>query len=259
MCTVSIVPTENGFQVMHARDEQRTRAAEVRPAWRDLSNGQRACWPTDPDGGGTWVGARQDGLILGILNLNLSDEERLAIAEDLPKATISRGLLIPELIEYESVEAIIEAAMDQDRISFAGMNPFRLVIAGRASGTPESGWVYGAIRFDGVQVSIDTKLASIQSPVCWASSGLGDGLVQCRLPLFEEIVGGDPSPVSQRAFHWFQWSDRLELSPMMSRLDARTSSVTTIGVAEQKTPTVLYDPIAIGDAKCDPVGAGLLR
>lgn len=249
MCTVSILPTETGFCVMHARDELRTRSAEAAPAWRTLENGQRANWPTDADAGGTWVGVREDGLFLGLLNLNLSDDELDPL---MPKPTRSRGLVIPALIESKSVSAAVEMLGGMDLI---GMKPFRLVLAGFEGGET----LLAAARFDGMQLTMATELGSLKKPECWASSGLGDVLVQCRLPLFDEMVGVDPTIENLRKFHWFQWEDQMAFSPMMSRVDARTSSVTTIVVEGSKEPTVLYDPIAIGDAICDPVGAWMLR
>lgn len=239
---------------MHSRDELRSRGDEIEPRWHDLGGDQppalRACWPTDPDGGGTWVGVSESGLFLGLLNLNLADDE---IHPDTPEATKSRGMVILSLIGEDSVSSAV-AKITQ--MNLLGMRPFRMTFAGHdARGTA----LYAAARFDGVQLTITTDTSPLIRPVCWASSGLGDRLVQCRLPLFEQMVGADPSHESQRNFHWHQWEDRTELSVMMSRPDARTSSVTTIEVYPGIEPKIVYDPIAVGDPKADPVGAGMLR
>ncbi len=252
MCTVSILPTDTGFEVLHSRDELRSRSAEIEPSWRALPNGLSASWPTDPDAGGTWVAVREDGFFLGLLNLNLSESQLAELAPNTPNATRSRGLVIPALIESTTLAVAIESLKAMDLL---GMKPFRLILAAIEDGQSR----YSVARFDGVQLTIVTELGAIKVPECWASSGLGDALVQCRLPVFEQMVVDDPTPENQRAFHWHQWADRPQFSVMMSRADARTSSVTTIVVEPGKQPTVLYDPIAIGDAKCDPVGAGMLR
>tara|TARA_R110002072_G_scaffold155944_1_gene306386 strand:+ start:66 stop:773 length:708 start_codon:yes stop_codon:yes gene_type:complete len=235
--------------MMHARDELRTRSQETSPEWRTLAGGLRACWPTDPDAGGTWVGAREDGLVLGILNLKLSDDE---LDPEMPIPTRSRGLVIPALMDASSFTDAIDSLQAMDLM---GMKPFRLVMTGIEDGECR----FAAARFDGMKLTMPSPCGLIKVPECWASSGLGDELVQCRLPIFEEMVGENPTPENQRAFHWFQWEEEMAYSPMMSRKDARTSSVTTIVVEPGKEPTVLYDPIAIGDAVCDPVGAGMLR
>ena len=236
--------------MMHSRDELRSRSAESKPKWQTLESGQRACWPIDPDGGGTWVGVREDGLLLGLLNLNLSDDE---LDPEMPTPTRTRGLVIPALMNTESLDDAIETLDEMDLI---GMSPFRLVMCA----PDESGSLrYAVARFDGMQLTMPTMLGAGKTPDCWASSGLGDDLVQCRIPIFEQMVVQDPSVDSQSAYHQFQWDDQPEYSVMMSRENARTSSVTTIEVVHGREPTVLYDPIEVGDAICDPVGAGMLR
>ncbi|MEX0876930.1 MAG: NRDE family protein [Phycisphaerales bacterium] len=250
MCTVSIVPTSSGYRVLHSRDEQRTRAPEIPPAWRDLPGGLRACWPTDPDAGGTWVGARDDGLFLGILNLNLPKED---LDPDRPDPTISRGLVIPELME----SATLRDAVDRlERMQLRGMKPFRLLLAASGENGPA---IHAVARFDAMDLTMPVDPSPLDAPLCLASSGLGDHLVQRRLPLFDEMVRPDPTPENQRRFHWHQWPDKPEYSVMMSRAAARTSSVTTVEVQKGKEPVVLYDPIPINDPAADPIGAGMLQ
>jgi len=235
---------------MHSRDEQRTRSNELEPRWQALENGTRACWPTDPDGGGTWVAAHESGLFLGLLNLNLPEEE---LDPDRPAFTRTRGLIIPELIGLKSVGDVVDAIRAMDLL---GISPFRLAMLGFG----EDGRVMVSVaRFDGVQLTMPTPLSVLDTPVCLASSGLGDALVQCRLPLFEEMVGCDANPGTQRAFHRHQWDDRPELSVMMSRPEARTSSVTTVEAIRGQCPKIVYEPVALGDPNFDPIGAGLLR
>jgi len=235
---------------MHSRDEQRSRSSELEPSWHALGNGSRACWPTDPDGGGTWVGVHESGLYLGLLNLNLTEDE---LDPAHPPFTRTRGLIIPELIGLRSVGDAVDAIRAMDLL---GISPFRLAMLGFG----DNGQTMIAVaRFDGVQLTIPTPLSELVAPVCLASSGLGDELVQCRLPLFNDMVGRDSNRASQRAFHRHQWGDRSELSVMMSRPDARTSSVTRVEAIPGKCPKIEYEPIAMGDPKFDPIGAGMLR
>jgi hypothetical protein len=239
---------------MHSRDELRSRATEIEPQWHDLgddlSPGLRGNWPTDPDAGGTWVGVHENGLFLGLLNLNLTEDE---LPVDLPAFTRSRGLIIPELLKLGSVESALSAIRDMDLL---GTSPFRLVFIGLGQ---DQEYKIAVVRFDGMQLTTPTELTALNRPLCWASSGLGDGLVQCRLPLFESMISADMSSETQRDFHWHQWEDRPEFSVMMSREDARTSSITTIEVERGDEPKIVYEPIAVGDPKADPVGAGMLR
>lgn len=251
MCTVTIVPIDNGYRVMHSRDELRTRSPEQAPAWRMLGNGLRACWPTDTDAGGTWVAIREDGFYLGLLNLNASEDQ---LDPDRPERThISRGQLIPMLMERDGVEDAIEFLADKN---LRGMKPWRLLLVGRVAG---GGYASAIARFGGAQVTLPAPLEPVERPRCLASSGLGDHLVQCRLPLFREMVVPDPSPENQRAFHFHQWPDKPEYSVLMSRENARTSSITTVEMSATELPNVSYDSVAEACPEADPVGSEMLQ
>lgn len=249
MCTLTILPTEHGYRALHSRDELRSRSAEIPPSWHELGDGTSACWPTDPDAGGTWVGVHENGFYLGLLNLNLRQDQ-------LPKDFApwrSRGLIIPELIRLGTIGAAMERIQSMD---LTGLSPFRLVLVGKdATGM----YSYSIVRFDGVNLGVVQAVQSLDEPICLASSGLGDELVQCRIPLFEEMVGFNPTFANQSAFHRHQWADRPAYSVLMSRLDARTSSVTSVEAMGQDRPKIVYDPIPMGDPVCDPVGAGMLQ
>jgi len=235
---------------MHSRDELRDRSVELEPAWHELGDGTKACYPIDPDGGGTWVAAHENGFYIGLINLNLSDDE---LDPDRPIANRSRGLLIPELIKLGNAQ---DANTKLDQMDLRGFSPFRMVLIGKkTSGEYE----FIAKRFDGVQLEDLQQFSALNHPVCYASSGLGDKLVQCRVPLFESSVAIEPNIENQRQYHRHQWEDRPELSVMMSRPDARTSSVTSVLVEGGNQPKILYDRFPIGDPVCDPVGAGMLR
>lgn len=236
---------------MHSRDELRSRSPEQAPAWRMLENGLRACWPTDTDAGGTWVAVREDGFYLGLVNLNASDAE---LDADRPEQThISRGDLIPMLMEADSVTDAIERLTSMD---LRGMKPFRLLLVGPV---PEGGFASAIARFGGSAVTLPAPFEPVVRPRCLASSGLGDHLVQCRLPLFREMVVPDPSPENQRAFHFHQWPDRLEYSVLMSRENARTSSVTAVEHTGSDLPNVVYESVAEACPEADPVGSEMLQ
>ena len=235
---------------MHSRDELRSRSPEIAPSWHEIGDGSRANYPVDPDAGGTWVAVHENGFYLGLLNLNLPDHE---LDADRPIASRSRGLLIPELIQAGCVEDAIAMIENMD---LAGTSPFRLIVAGRGQG---GRYVYAAKQFRGVWLSDVQQITELDRPVCFASSGLGDSLVQCRLPVFDEMMALEATIENQHAFHQHQWADRTEFSVMMSRPDARTSSVTSVVAAGEKEPKILYERFTIGDPVCDPVGAGMLR
>lgn len=216
-----------------------------------LENGLRACWPTDSDAGGTWVGVREDGFYLGLVNLNAAADE---LDADRPEQThISRGELIPMLMESASVAEAVERLTSVD---LRGMKPFRLLLVGPAV---EGGFASAIARFGGSSVTMPAPFEPVVRPRCLASSGLGDHLVQCRLPLFREMVVPDPSAENQRSFHFHQWPDKLEYSVLMSRENARTASVTSVEYLSGELPNVVYESVAEACPEADPVGSEMLQ
>lgn len=100
MCTVSIAAEPNGnYCVVFNRDEQRYRAQGIPPQVHD---GKRCRYvaPLDAESGGTWFAVNTHGLMLCLLNYYPDSKPH-------PK-TISRGTLIPQLMDCTNVEAVDE-------------------------------------------------------------------------------------------------------------------------------------------------------
>lgn len=239
MCTVTVIPTPRGPRLVHSRDEQRDRAAAVPPAWRDLRSGRRAVWPTDPDAGGTWIAARDDGAVLGILNYNIPPNGR-------PDPVHSRGAVIPALIDAPDAARAMERLADRDLVATA---PFRLVAVDPDGAALLAAW-------DGLSLA---PVEVLRPPFCLASSGLGDERVRPRLPLFDAMVAPDPTPKTQDAYHRHRWDDRPEISVLMSRRDARTVSITTVEPEPSAVPRIIVESLPESDPAHDPVGAQLAR
>ena len=231
MCTVTVINTakaggDAGYRLVESRDEQRTRARSQAPVWHEVDSG-RAIWPVDPDAGGTWIAAAESGLSLAILNRNLEPEP------ELPSGLTSRGTIIPALIGSPDVESVVDGVSEMDLARFA---PFRLVAVDLGEDSQPRIIV---LEWDLKDLIIETHL---DGPVCLASSGLGDSLVEPRVPLFASMVVEPGLSVErQDAFHAHEWSDRPEVSVLMSRADARTVSVTTIECHPNRS-----EPVAMG-------------
>lgn len=199
----------------------------------------RAIWPTDPDAGGTWIAARQDGLVLALLNRNIPHNGH-------PPQTRSRGLLIPALITQPNPLAVMAALAIAHPV---GVSPFRLLAIDSEGRTLLTTW-------DGLSLSEPEPL---DAPLCLASSGLGDDKVMVRQPLFERTVAADPRPATQDDFHRHRWNDRPEVSVLVSREAARTVSITTVLVTRSRVPEMTVETLPEGAPWCDPVGAALLK
>ncbi len=232
MCTLTIISTPTGFRVVMNRDEERLRAPACPPRWHDLPDGRRTLWPIDPLGGGTWIGATDQGLVLAILNVNPEPRPTLPPLD----RRLSRGSIIPTLLSAGELGARASIA-ELARLDLAAFPPFRVVAIERPSLRARPTVIDAC--WNGHALATHARRAV---SACFVSSGLGDACVAIRAPLFAQLVAAKPTPESQDAFHRHRWPERPELSVLMSRAGARTVSITTIDVHE-RTPTVEYESI----------------
>jgi hypothetical protein len=216
MCTVTIVPHDNGFRLTCSRDEQRTRPGALPPdVYR--AGARSAVFPLDPVGGGTWVGVNDAGLAVTLLNrqrtTSLPTTSLLFSAQRL-----SRGSVVRRLLAECSVPSALQALDTLDVVRF---DPFRIVIVRdqHVAVATSDGCVLSSRRF------------FLWKPLLFASSSLGDDAVEHRRRvLFERMLArGRERPLeAQQRFHRHRWPARPEISVRMARADAHTVSVTTI-------------------------------
>ena len=245
MCTVSVIPIAGGYRVVHNRDERRDRVMGEPPAWRWFDvNGSRleVLAPLDPAAGGTWLAMTRSGITAAVLNLNpprgvraryLGDgvDDGWLAAPPGFEGGKSRGVAILELL------AGVASGRDAGEVCaevFKGTRPCRSVLV---VPDPEGGVVVishphapEAFVHPPAGPAGQFALGADAPALCWVSSGLGDDVVEARMPLFDEMVRPAPSPESQDAFHRHQWAGRSEQSVLMCRSDARTVSITTVSV-----------------------------
>lgn len=216
MCTVSVVPLANGFRVVCNRDERRTRARASGPIIH-TGAGTTSLWPVDPLSGGTWIGVNDVGLALVLLNRG-NRGARPTIPQPL-----SRGTIIPPLLEKPSVQAAMDAISRLDALRF---EPYTLVALQREQGF--------SITTDAPRPTI--RSLDLSHPLFFTSSSLGDELAaRWRAPLFATLVEcGANTLEGQATFHRHRWNDRPELSVRMARSDAATVSITTIDVSDRR-------------------------
>ena len=124
MCSVSWVRRRDALIVVMNRDERRDRAPARPPRrWRGADGGFTA--PVDGDAGGTWIAARDSGVVLALLNHQAPDDSGVAGTAGAGRR-ISRGVLVTTL----AAEA---APPDAARLRAAGLAsyaPFRLFVTG---------------------------------------------------------------------------------------------------------------------------------
>jgi hypothetical protein len=236
MCTVSIVPLNNGFRLVCNRDESVSRGLAAEPQRHDFGS-TSAVFPIDPDGRGTWIGVNADGLVMAILN-------RSAAQHSGPRSPElrSRGAIIPELLRCGGLPEVVQAARELEPTDFA---PFQLVaLQGRSVST---------LIWNGDGALQTTEGVPMTQPLLFTSSSLGDTPVEPprrRLFVASVINAPDSWLEGQRRFHRHQWSDRPDISVCMERSGARTVSRSTIDVTADGS-TFDYEPLCAEGGKAD--------
>jgi hypothetical protein len=118
MCSLSWSRSRGRLVVVMNRDERRDRAAARPP--RRWPGGFTA--PIDPDGGGTWIAARDSGVVVALLNHQPGRGVRLPP----PETRVSRGRLVADL----AAERTLPTAARLRTAGLAAFAPFRLFVAG---------------------------------------------------------------------------------------------------------------------------------
>jgi hypothetical protein len=225
MCTATLIPLSRGLCLTTNRDEGRERPPALPPMVRSFPGGVLGVYPTDPQGAGTWVGANNAGLVLTLLNLNVTPADA-DVPPRSPALLRSRGLIIPALLPSRT---LTEAADRLTAFDLREFGPFRLLLSagdGVAITSSDGGSARATVR----------RLAL--GPLMLASSGLGDERVAGpRQRLFADMVLADWPAADdsvrlhrQERFHRHRWAESPQLSVCMSRRDARTVSRTTVRV-----------------------------
>jgi hypothetical protein len=216
VCTISVVPTADGFRLACNRDERRTRPTASGPRLH-RTGAHQALWPVDPQSGGTWIGVNDAGLAMVLLNRH----PRNAPAST---PTESRGVLIPRLLGAARIETVVARARTELRSAGAHVpfEPFTLVMIQR----------HDVATVDYRAGTMAIMRRRLTRPVMFTSSSLGDELVDPpRRRLFAALVESSRRPLAAQAqFHRHSWPDRPQISVRMTRTDAATVSHTTIDV-----------------------------
>ena len=227
MCTVSVVPTERGFRLACNRDEGLARPRALAPRIH-RSAGHRALWPCDPQSGGTWIGANDDGLAMVLLN-------RSSGPGVLRPSTLSRGVLIPDLLRASRLDEAIRRAWTrlQPRDGPDRFEPFTLVMIQRDR--------IAIVEHHAGMTAITQH--QLDRPLMFTSSSLGDGIVDPpRRRLFTRFLQARRDPLDAQArFHRHRWPNRPQVSVRMSRGDAATVSHTVVDVS-RRAIAVRYMP-----------------
>jgi Transport and Golgi organisation 2 len=116
MCTVSFLPTAQGFRLAMNRDEKRARMVALPPEVFSCG-GRRAIYPRERSGG-TWLAANDAGLCLALINWHTIERA----PNEKPE---SRGRIIPALAGAAEMRAAVRRLAT---IPLLKSRPFRLLV-----------------------------------------------------------------------------------------------------------------------------------
>lgn len=208
MCTVTWLHQDDGYLLFCNRDERRTRAQALGPAIH-RREGVLFIAPTDPSGGGTWIGVNQFGIALCLLNG--------VPAHPTASPLRSRGLLLPELL---SASSQVEARHRVTQCDLSAFAPFTLAIL-------QVGQPTGVLTWDG------RKLAAAAPRLPLVSSSFDPaGVRMRRRHEFRRRLrlAGALTPHVLAAFHTSHGVQADAYSPCMHRPDAATVSFSCVRV-----------------------------
>ncbi len=211
MCTLTFVPTEDGYLVGMNRDELLTRRVALPPK-RFQRSGMEMVYPSEPSGG-TWIACNDRGNLLALLNWNASGSPRLG------EKRKTRGLVIPELIGEPDLPA---ADSHFYQMNLDGLFPFRLVGVFRSERTINE-W-----RWDGVA---RRKMEFSWARNHWFSSSLSDSLAEEERGHACQAAAGEPAAGSNgwlRRIHRSHVPRPGPFSVCVHRQDAATVSYTEV-------------------------------
>src|SRR5207247_5821250 len=115
MCTVSFLPSPQGFYLAMNRDEQRDRFAALPPEIVEFEN-HRVLFPREPTGG-TWISANDAGVCLALINWHRIEREP-------NNGVVSRGEVIRALNGKSTSDEIFNAVK---KLALHTLRPFSLI------------------------------------------------------------------------------------------------------------------------------------
>ena len=219
MCTLSWLITEQGFDVFFNRDEKKSRPTALAPRFNEQKN---AIYPLDPVGGGTWLALTVQGTVFCLLNNYQAKNTQL-----MPENSISRGLVIPKLIERNDEvlkSNLLDLTLLSKTLPLKNMSPFILCYFPSKVTNDNDIQV---INWDGDNLSDNVAISPI------VSSGFDlTGVSKNRLASYSDDITDQKQHL---AFHCSHQPERSAYSVCMHREDAHTVSFTHIQVRAENS------------------------
>jgi hypothetical protein len=236
------------------RDEKRSRAPETAIAHL-MQKETKIIAPQDSEAGGTWIGVNETGLVFCLLNINSSDTLSLGAQ------SISRGAIIPSIWQAKSIGEARDLMKAHENNH--GKSYRLLVFSGLCQKTSDHSnkifipqwceWIHESRKPMEIKEGVLTDIPLLRAS---SSAACGDAAAQdFRQMQLTQIFDrtqkteGDFN-LGDIVFEFMHLTipNQEVLSPLMSRSDAATTSVSLISV-KPSAVTFFYEHVANGICK----------
>lgn len=179
MCTVTFVPTKEGFVFTSNRDEDPKRAAH------NIVEDQRGdigvYFPRDEGASGTWFAYSNADQFACVLNGAFGPHQRKEFY------TMSRGIMALAFFDYATIDEFI------NEFNFEGMEPFTLILYSKGN--------FKELKWDEVELHVRTL--SVQDVHLWSSATLynQDWWIDRSVNFKEFVARQQPDQVGIMHYH----------------------------------------------------------
>lgn len=228
MCTVTYIPTPEGFYFTSSRDEQASR--ETMPPQKHAIDGNDIVFPKDELAGGTWIASSLEGRTVCLLNGAYERHIRKN------KYAKSRGVILLESFNFETAEAFANTVDLED------IEPFTLITLDYSTGKLND---FTEFRWDGEKKHF--KRLSKSAPQIWSSATLYLPPAQkAREQLFDKWMNDHKKNVDRgiKNFHNQKHGLKKEEDIVMSGIgDLMTLSISQVYLGKGETSFNYFDMI----------------
>lgn len=211
MCTVTYIPTKEGYIITSNRDEKITREKAL-PPQEYLIDGKKIIFPKDPKAGGSWVAHNESKIIV---LLNGAQESHILK----PNYRKSRGLIVLDLMTAENTIDYWKT------IDLSYIEPFTIVLVENNELTQ--------LQWNEVEKS--TREFDAKQFHIWSSSTLYSKEVrEKRKEWFQDFIKSKNAPTPEEILHFHQFteSENKEFGLQINRNDVlKTISITQCKVS----------------------------
>ena len=226
MCTVTFVPTRNGFLLTSSRDEKKIRPTIYPKLY--FVDGRKIYFPKDEIAGGTWIATDNKHRTVCLLNGAFENHVKL---EHYRK---SRGLILLESFSFVSINDFVT------QVDLQNIEPFTLLLLDT---NPNLDLI--ELRWDGVKKYI--KNLDVNLPHIWSSATLYNKTIRDkREEWFKKLLSSDEelTKVVLQQFHFSKKDDDLENDIIMKRENGlQTVSISQVIVENDSKEFRYFDII----------------